>query len=205
MKKSGALGFLLLPMLAPVTATAQEYLQDPRTRNESIADTEIDVHVSQTGKVWLYEYAIKAGNANVGTINFFEMDLLCEGTVDDRDFDPAPWSMRPYENLYAGDDIVPVALSAENGASWGFDVTATGKAMFAVKVPPGTVNGKLRVYSAYGPGKREYTLQPFFPIDERWNYEGIEEGEPGVPTLRDFQVTGLVVGPACPGNETDGE
>lgn len=184
---------------------AAEYGLDPRTRDESISGTVIEAQASPVGDVWLYEYTIAAPESNMGTVQFFNLNLECSEPVDTRGFSEAEYREREYDNLSSGNNVIPAALGADYGASWGMDITATNQAMFSVKVPPGESAGVYRIYSPYAPGQQRYILQPEFRITGRYDYPEDAEFRDDIPKEEDFQVHGLITAPACPSDETDPE
>lgn len=182
---------------------AAEFGLDPRTRDENISGTEIEVNTSMVGDVWLYEYTIHAPESNLGTVQFFNLNLECDEPVDPRGFSEADYRDRDYDILSSGDKVIPAALGADYGASWGMAITATNQAMFSVKVAPGESAGTYRIYSPYGPSQQRYILQPAFPITGRYDYPEDAEFRDDIPKEEDFQVNGLITAPACPSDEPD--
>lgn len=75
--------------------------------------------------------------------------------------------------------------------------------MFALDLVPGNTANGLLLVSPYGPKLRTYWLRPDFMVNEQWDYPEDAEEQSDIPTADDFTVTGVIHGPACPGEETE--
>lgn len=191
---------LLIVSLAPLPVLAD----DPRDRDEDISAATLAVEVHQENGAWHYTYTVEAPATNKGTIQFLNIDLACDQPVSEWEvFDPSMHVANAFDDYSDHAATTPTAIAAAWGQAYDFGLTRRNDAMFALDLAPGNVANGLLLVSPYGPKLRTYWLRPDFMVNEQWDYPEDAEEQPDIPTADDFTVTGVIHGPACPGEKTD--
>jgi len=176
---------------------AEAELKDPRTRDEDISNTIVDVKVTNEGELYRYDYTIKSSDTNLGVVSELMIDLRCELNFGDVSI-PVPAQRLGYlGNISRDGKHIPVELFADYGTSSAYGVTIFNSAMWGVYVPPGAEIGLVSIFSPAPPGLVTYTLEPAMANDPTWDYASYAEDDPTVPWIEDFTVTGKVTGPTC--------
>lgn len=172
-------------------------LKDPRTRDEDISNTIVNVKVTNEGELYRYDYTIRSSGTNLGMVSELMIDLRCDLDFGEVSI-PVPDQRLGYlGNISRDGKHVPVELFADYGTSSAYGVTIFNSAMWGVYVPPGAELGLVSILSPAPPGLVTYTLEPAMANDPTWDYASYEEGDPTVPWIEDFTVLGKVTGPAC--------
>ncbi|MDQ2068642.1 MULTISPECIES: hypothetical protein [Natronospira] len=176
---------------------------DPWERDEDISGVVVDVEYSRRDDgFYQYDYVISNPEDSKGIVSTLFVDLECDQELDDqglqeqRDDDPRNMGIgRPEEHGIA---YTPAIIRADRG-DYGISVLA--EALWGVYIKPGETWGNMRIISPYGPGMRQFKVDPALNTDPRyWNYDDVapEEMEE-LPGKEDFRVTGVIIGPECPG------
>jgi len=188
-----ACGFIAV---IPLVGSAAE-LKDPRTRDEDISGTRVEVTYELRGDgLYEYVYSVAAPADNLGYVSTFLMDLSCSGQVPGTT--PPLGSGQGYLGNFSDDGKhVPATVSADYGQAATYGVSAQNKAQWAVTLRAGESSTGLRVLSPASPGLREYQLVPYMDNDPSWDYP--KEPDPTIPWIDDFTVVGVAAGPGCPG------
>jgi hypothetical protein len=172
-------------------------LKDPRTRDEDISNTIVDVTVTNEGELYRYDYTIKSSETNLGTISGLMIDLKCELDFGEVSI-PVPDKRLGYiGNISRDGKHVPAELFAEYGTSNVYGITIFNAVSWGVYVQPGMELGLVSILSPAPPGLITYKLKPAMANDPTWDYSSYEECDPTVPWIEDFTVLGKVIGPAC--------
>lgn len=194
--QGAALALILSP---PVVAD----LADPRTRDENLSATTVDVVVNmEASGLYVYTYSVSAGSANTGKVSEFAVDISCEDVPDSKGFSPSDFPTRSLASASSDNKHVPVALDSPEGQSFQTGVAASNEAMWSVMLKPGEMSTGLKIVSPYPPGARDYALYPSVDYNmQSYDYEGLDPEDPTVPWIDDWTVRGVTTGPACPGEE----
>lgn len=175
-------------------------LKDPRLRDEDISASLISVdYFTRPDGLIEYVYSITSPLENKGEITRMLLDLSCSASFD---FVNLPYAdgMPGYSNAAVSLGIAahtPTAIHADYGSAYSYAITVNGEALWGIGVLPGASTTGLRLISAAEPGMRTYGVEPWMDNDETWDYP--EAGDPDIPWIQDFTVTGLIAAPGCPG------
>lgn len=191
-----------LIMLASSFCSAAELL-DPRTRDEDISALDVVVKISSIEGKRLYRYSISKKAPTIGELARMDVDIYC---AEFPNLGPGFGSAgrgKPY-NLSRTQKHVPVELNVVGSSTASRGVDAGNRAafsMFGALAYPLTVE----IFSTAKPGYRRYVLRAETGRnDVKYDYSGVDETErddPSIPSDRDWEVHGVIPGPACPGQE----
>lgn len=177
--------------------------KDPRTRDEDISatTTEVKIEKNSIGN-YVYRYTIKSPDTNIGRISRFHIDLSCSEALSPSDnFVGARPSVGLLPTFSEDGKHVPVLIDANYGAATSWAITGGNEVYWGIYANPGSNRSFLTLESSFAPGLRQYKLVPSLKSDPRiWDYSLVQEGD-FVPWIEDFTVTGIIKGPACPGEE----
>lgn len=178
-------------------------LKDPGTRNEDISNTVIKVEVTREQGLYKYVYTLVNPGTNLGTINNLMIDLSC-----DINFPDVAIPADSKRNGYIGDSStdgkhVPIEVFAAYGTSNAYGVTKDNHALWGLYLQPGNQVTNIWLLSPAPPGERTYIVEPYMDNAEPWDYSSVSEGDPTVPWIEDFTISGNVVGPACSLDKSD--
>lgn len=171
-------------------------LQDPRTRDESLAATTVSVETRRLESgIYEYVYTVSSPVENKGTIDLFMVDISCDIDFGEVVFPEAPEPL--FQGDYSLQPHVPVQLYFAPVYSAGMEITADAEAAWALTMEPGGSDTGYRILSPAPPGLRTFTLKPSWATNE-YDYSSLTDEEiETVPWVDTFTVTGLVEGPAC--------
>lgn len=191
-------------LLANHSASAAELL-DPLLRDDDISATAVNVAVSRDNAGnYIYLYSLSAGETNTGKVLSFVLDIACEDPVDAGGFNPQDYQTSRSKDLSEDIPHVPAAIDVPYGQAASPTITVDSLASWGVALNAGEDAEGLKVVSPRPPGDRAFKLVP--SVDYRWDeydYEavmGVVEPEL-IPWTDDWTVTGVIAGPACPGQE----
>jgi hypothetical protein len=180
-------------------------LKDPFLRDDDVsgASVEVRVNVDNAGN-YVYQYDVLSPETSTGYILSFDLDVTCGEPVDQKGFAPADYQTGRTSDRSEGIPHVPVAIDAPSGQAASPSLTAASRASWMVAMPPGGSSVGLTVVSPYPPGDRTYWLIP--SVDYGWDEYDYEtalksENRDSIPWINDWTVSGIVAGPACPGDE----
>lgn len=181
-------------------------LQDPATRNEDISATQVTVNVTKEGQLYKYEYTVNNPSTNLGILNALMLDLSCDIDFGDVEI-PVPAERAGYFGDKSSDGKhIPVEVFAAYGTSNTYGVTKSNQVLWGMFVTPGKSVSPIWILSPAPPGPITYTVQPFLNSNpDVWDYSNYEEGDPNVPWIEDFTVTGTITGPTCNIDDPDTE
>lgn len=196
---------IILSLVFVSRINAQE-LKDPRLRDEDISATQVLVDVQQQSDgLYRYRYSVESPISNKGKILSFSVDLSCDVAFEPVDL-PYPVGREGYTDPKSLADNsldvgmhTPSAVSADYGNASSYGVSLESKANWLISLEPDGMRTGLQIVSPVEPGLREYTLIPsMYTVIGGWDYPSFE-GDPSVPWIPDFTVTGMIPGPGCPG------
>lgn len=187
--------FVFLSLAICAGSSSAEELKDPRTRDENISGTVVSVDVAQQGDgLYRYVYSLQSPASNLGKVAGFSVDISCPGA-------PATDLGLPMADSSSDDgNHLAVTMEAEYGNAYFPRVDAINSASWGTQLRPGNSITGLRIYSAEPPADRTYEIIPAMRT-AGWAYTEDTEGDPTIPWIEDFTVTGTTQGPKCP---TDG-
>jgi len=205
MKQSHRFSKFHFPVLVLLAGTIPVVsADDPRDRDEDISATSLSVDVRQENGAWHYTYTLDAPATNKGTVLFVNVDLSCEQPVTAWEiFDPSMHIKNAFDDFSDHASTTPTAIAAAWGQAYDVGLTRRNDAMFALDLAPGNTAIGLLLVSPYGPKARTFRLRPDFMVSGRWDYPMDAEERPNIPSEDDFTVTGVIDGPACPGEKID--
>ena len=177
---------------------ADSDLMDPMERDESIHMSEVEVEVTENDDgLYEYTYRVVSGIENKGFINIFEIDLSCDFDFPEYQL-PAP--LEGERNLGIADKgvaITPAVIRFETPRTHG--IARDGVAFWGVGLQPGDEIDGIRILSPVEPGMREFRFEPYIETIG-YDYDSLTDEEyEQAPWKEDFEVTGMIEGPACPG------
>ena len=198
---SSRISYYITVIIACVTFTnlSADMLKDPRTRNEDISDTTVNVTVNHLSNgFYEYLYQVDSSVNNKGRILSFKLDISCNTSMEPVSF---PESLdEDFTDASTGNHHVPVQVYSTWGQAVLPGITVDNRASWAIARNPGTQSNNIRLLSSAAPGERQYTLTPSMDT-EGWDYGTYQLDDPTVPWIPDFTVTGTTTGPACLGQE----
>ncbi len=195
---------LLLLAVASSAVNAAELL-DPNTRDEDISAVDVSVKVSNLDGKRLYRYSVSKKAPTIGELARMEVDIYCAGYPDLGQGFGFAGRGKPF-NVSKNQKHVPVELNVIGSSTASRGVNAGNLAVFSMfgDLPyPITVD----ILSPARPGYRRYILRAqTADNDSKYDYSAFNEEDfyhPPVPTDRDWEVHGVIPGPACPGQEAN--
>ncbi|HEX6930008.1 MAG TPA: hypothetical protein VF267_12190 [Gammaproteobacteria bacterium] len=193
--KSISMGALLTSLIFQ-HVHAQD-LADPRTRDEEVSGTMVDVAVERLPSgFYNYVYSLATPSSNKGIVTSLDVDISCETAFDNVVFPEPPtplqWDYSRQDGKHAPVQIYPsptgsafMMLTGDNGIS------------FLINMQPDESHTGFRILSPYPPIDREYELSAHWGFDG-YDYDSISDEEmQTVPWKHDFTVKGMTKGPGC--------
>lgn len=180
----------------PGKAISQE-LADPRTRDEDISATDVEVSVTRLPSgFYSYIYSLAASEENKGDVTSFVVDVACETAPGSVEFPEPPSSLYI---VYASENGLhaPFQMYHSPTGSTGMMISVDNRVVFGVDMEPGEQHSGFRILSPYAPADREYELAAAWGF-LGYDYDSITDEEmQTVPWKHDFTVKGMTKGPGC--------
>jgi len=171
-------------------------LLDPKLRDENISNSQIQVKVERNGDLFKYTYTIASPDTNKGIISSLQLDISCNLNFGDISI-PVDSDRASYNGDKSKDGLhVPAEIFAAPGTAAYTSINASNYANWGVFLKPGNSVTNLYIVTPAPPGNRVYMLSPYMDV-QGWDYSLYPEGDPDVPWVGDFTVSGLITGPAC--------
>ncbi|MDH5219049.1 MAG: hypothetical protein OEX19_15205 [Gammaproteobacteria bacterium] len=188
-------GIVLLTMLK---SGYPEDLKDPRTRDEDLSKTVITVQTNILSNGY-YEYLYDIQTVdNLGLLSAFSIDVSCAYDFGSTSYMEEP--DRYFTGNYSKDGLhIPLQAYSVSGFTARLTISEYNQLGWMVYMKPGKIAKGFRIVSPAQPGLRKYELTPVMDPDG-WDYNSYDENDPTVPWIDDFTVTGMITGPACPGD-----
>lgn len=180
--------------------SASDELKDPRTRDDDISGTEVNVEVQLLPSgFYEYIYTLFAPETNKQVVVDFLIDISCDNTAGDFTFPEAPasvqWDYASGDGRHSPVQIYP----SPTGSAW-MMIGIRNWVSFAVNMQPGERHTGFRILSPYPPGDRHFQLRQRWTTGD-YDYEGLTDEEWGqLPIRDDFWVNGMTRAPGCSPN-----
>lgn len=183
-------------------------LRDPHTRDEDISATDIESSVTMSADgLYVYTYNVVASLQNTGRVLQLDLDVSCDEVPDAKGFSASDFQTSSFSSLSEDGRHVPVAVFVPYGQAGRGGVTQDNSVMWLLGLNPGESSTGLKVLSPYPPGNRDYTLTPSEDYNHaKYDYSAIDATDDDgsateLPWIDDWAVSGVTIGPACPGAE----
>lgn len=177
-------------------------LKDPFSRDDDLTHTTVTVAVEYNSHGhYVYTYNIEMPADNTGAVGIFSVDISCAREVDTKGFVAEQYPSAADRSFSRDSQHVPVVVNAPYGQSFSYGIAEGNSVHWGMNSKPDDLRRGLTLVSPYPPGSRQYRLIPNMRYREsEYDYSGLDHDDE-VPWTEDFTVTGLTIGPACPGEE----
>lgn len=189
--------FITSLFLLSFASHASQELKDPRTRDNDISRTSVDVSVTRTESgFYQYVYTLTADEANMEVVTDFIVDIACEEPAPEVSYPEPPTSLR-WDYASRDRKHAPVQIyPSPTGSAW-MSLGVWNRINFSVNMDPGEFHTGFRILSPYPPVDRPFQLRPNWTVGN-YDYSDLTDEEwDQLPIRDDFWVEGMTKGPGC--------
>lgn len=176
------------------TASAEE-LKDPRTRDDDISHTRVEVSVQRLPSGFYdYIYSLVTPSENKGTLTDLIVDISCAEGPAAYEF-PEPETTLRWD--YAGARHAPVQIYPSPTGSSSMMIGNDDRVHFSTFMVPVEAHTGFRILSPFPPADRGYELRAHWTTGD-YDYSNLTDEEwDQLPTRDEFWVSGMTKGPGC--------
>jgi len=198
--------FIMSVCLVSSALAALAGQKDPRTRDEDISGITVSVKIERPGNgIYRYVYTLKSPQNTIGIARRFALDVFCENLPETGPQRNVGRPGVPF-NLTRDGRHLPVTVQVLDDSIFSAGIDSANAASARVTATPSSTK-IVAITAGAKPGYRKFLLTPDYAEHEHeYNYAGIDETDQddlSVPSSWDFEVHGVIPGPACVGQEAN--